>query len=206
MPKYLKPSASILVAVLAISLAMVGSAMAAPTTLKITTQTIKKIAKKEIKKAAPKLAVDKANSATTAATATNANALGGKSLAQIQTVVAGAQNASVVDIGAGTDVVTVNYTLAAASRVNFSGVAELDGDSGGDEAICSIRNDGNTISLSFETAFDDIGSDNPVEAVVMTSAATVAAGAHVATLRCSTVSGGPITKDDAAINLVAVPN
>ena len=61
------------------------------------------------------LAVDKANSATTAATATNANALGGKSLAQVQTVIAGNQNASVVgDIGAGTDTVTVAYTLAAA--------------------------------------------------------------------------------------------
>jgi hypothetical protein len=42
--------------------------------------------------------------------------------------------------------------------------------------------------------------------VVLTSAATVGAGAHVATLRCQQVTGGPITKDDAALNLVAVPN
>ena len=205
MIKFFKPSASILVAVLALSLATFGTAaVAAPA---ITKAVVKKIAKKEIKKAAPTLAVDKANSATTAATATNANALGGKALAQVQTVLAGAQNAAVVDIGGGLDVVTVNYTLAAASRVNFSGVAELDGDgSTNDEAICVIRNDGVTVSLGFETAFDDINSDNPADDVVLTSVATVAAGAHVAALRCSTIAGGPITKDDAAINIVAVPN
>ena len=209
MTKFLKPSASIIIAVLALSLATFGTAVAAPT---ITAKVVKKIAKKEIKKAAPTLAVDKANSATTAATATNANALGGKSLAQVQPVLAGAQSSTVIaDIGAGADVVQVNYVLAAASRVNFSGLAELDGDGGttapGDEAQCVIRNDGTTISLGYEVAFDDIGTDNPTAAVVLTSAATVAAGAHVATLRCSTVGGtGPITKDDAALTLVAVPN
>jgi hypothetical protein len=208
MIKFFKPSASILVAVLALSLATFGTAaVAAPA---ITKAVVKKIAKKEIKKAAPTLAVDKANSATTAATATNANALGGKALAQVQTVVAGAQNAAVVgDIGAGTDVVTLNYTLAAASRVNFSGVVELQGDGSGDDvAACVIRNDGSTVSLGYETTFDDIGaaSTNPITAVVLTSASTVAAGAHIATLRCSASGTGPVLKDDAAINLVAVPN
>jgi len=208
MNKFFKPSASILVAVLALSLAGFGTAYAAAP---ISKAVVKKIAKKEIKKAAPTLAVDKANSATTAATATNANALGGKSLAQVQTVIAGNQNASVVgDIGAGTDAVTVNYTLAAASKVNFSGTVELQGDGSTDDvAQCVIRNDGTTISLGYETTFDDIGaaSTNPVVNVVLTSATSVAAGAHTAVLRCSTIGGtGAILKDDAALNLVAVPN
>jgi hypothetical protein len=211
MLKLLKPSTMILVAVLALSLATAGTAVAGPV---ITVKLIKKIAKKEIKKAAPKLSVahaKTADSATTATTAANANALGGRALAQVQTVVAGAQNASVIgSIGAGTDVVTLNYTLAAASKVNFSGVVELQGDgTTDDEAFCVIRNDGAGISLGFETTFDDIGgaSSNAAVNVVLTSSTNVAAGAHVATLRCTQSAGtGAIIKDDAAINIVAVPN
>jgi hypothetical protein len=209
MNKLLKPSASMLIAVLALALAMVGTASAAPSAYKLTAGKVKKIAKAEIAKAAPTLVVAKATNATTADTATNANALGGRTLAQVTPVIAGAQNATVVNdiTNAGTDVVTVNYTLAAASKVNFSGVTELDGDgSTNDEATCQIRNDNVGISLFFETAFDDIGTDNSADDVVLTSSASVAAGAHIATLRCTTLTGGPITKDDAALNIVAVPN
>ena len=206
MTKFLKP-ASILVAVLALSLTMFGTAYAGPA---LTKAVVKKIAKKEIAKAAPTLSVAKATNATTADTATNSLALGGKSLDQTKTVLAGASNAGVVaDIGGGTDVVTVNYTLPAASRVNFSGVVELVGDgSTGDEASCQIRNDGVVVGANYESTFDDIGAatTNPASLVVLSSATTVAAGAHVAALRCTTVAGGPILKDDAAINLVAVPN
>jgi hypothetical protein len=208
MSKFLKPTASIIVAVLALSIAMFGTAVAGPA---LTKGVVKKIAKKEIAKAAPTLVVAKAASATTATTATtanNANALGGKSLAQIQPVLAGAQNATVVgDVGAGTDVVTLNYTLAAASKVNFSAVTELFAQGGDDVAACQIRNDGVGISLFFETAFDDISTDNPADDVVLTSAGNVPAGAHIATLRCQVTAGaGGVSKDDAALNLIAVPN
>jgi hypothetical protein len=192
-------AAAVVLLIAALTLGMVGSATGAGS---LTASKVKKIAKKQIAKAAPGLTVASANNSTT---------VGGKSVAQIQTVVAGTQNSSVVDIGGGTDVVTLNYTLAAPSRVLFQGVAELDGDGGttapGDEATCVIRNDGSTISLNYEVAFDDIGTDNPTAAVVLTSSSAVAAGAHIATMRCSTANGtGPITKDDAALNIIGVPN
>lgn len=211
MQKYLKSPTGIVVAVLAIALLMTGSvAAAAPSDRSVSKKTIKKIAKqiakKEIRKAAPGLSVNKANSATTAE---NAQALGGKSLAQIQPVLAGAQDSSnVADVGGGTDVVTLTYTLAAPSKVNLSGVAQLAGDnSTPSQASCQIRNDGASVSLNFETAFDDIGTSNPVSNAVLAHVANVAAGTHTATLRCTrAVGANPITKDDAAINIVAVPN
>jgi hypothetical protein len=214
MPKYFKLSASTLVAVLAISLAMLGSAVAAPTTLKITKSTIRKIADKEIDKTAPTLVVAKANSATTATTATtatNADALGGRSLAQVQTVIAGAENQNAFPIGtgvAGTDVVTLNYTLAVASKVSFEAVVELEGDdTTADRAQCNIRSDGVIASSGYESSFEDANTANPESNAIVTFLDNVPAGAHVASMRCLQTSGtGTINKDAAAINIVAVPN
>jgi hypothetical protein len=216
MPKYFKLSASTLVAVLAISLAMLGSAVAAPTTLKITKSTIRKIADKEIDKTAPTLVVAKANSATTATTATtatNADALGGRSLAQVQTVIAGAENQNAFPIGtgtgvAGTGVVTLNYTLAVASKVSFEAVVELEGDdTTADRAQCNIRSDGVIASSGYESSFEDANTANPESNAIVTFLDNVPAGAHVASMRCLQTSGtGTINKDAAAINIVAVPN
>lgn len=213
--KLLKPAVALVPALTLVWVAVAGTSTAAPAA-RVGVGQVKKIVAKQIAKAAPTLSVaraktaDSATTATTAATATNAQAVGGRSLAQLQTVLNGANSPSVVnDIGAGgTDVVTLDYTLAVPSRVNFSGVVELGGDnSAGVTASCVIRNDGALVSAAFETTFDDIGvnANNPASDVVLTSVGTVPAGAHVATLRCSRTTSA-VSKDDAAINIVAVPN
>jgi hypothetical protein len=213
--KLLKPVVALLAAVTLVCVAVAGTSTAAPSARGGVGQ-VKKLVAKQIAKAAPTLSVaraktaDSATTAATAATASNAQAVGGRSLAQLQTVLDGATSTSVVnDIGTGgTDVVTLAYTLAAPSRVNFSGVVELGGDnSSGVTATCVIRNDGSLVSAAFETTFDDIGTNanNPASDVVLSSVGTVPAGAHVATLHCSR-SASAVSKDDAAINIVAVPN
>ena len=60
------------------------------------------------------------------------------------------------------------------------------------------------ISLGYETTFDDIGTDNEASLTVLGSANNVAAGAHTATLHCSTLNG-TVIKDDAAINMTGIP-
>jgi hypothetical protein len=220
-----RPSAAMIVAMTALSLALIGTAVAAPSALKLNKAKVRAIADEEIAAKAPGLHVASANTATTATnatnatnattadTATNANALGGKSLDEVRPVIAGASNAATVaDVGTGTDVVTLNYTLAAASRVNFSGSVELGGDntSPGAAGRCSVRNDGNTVGANYETSFDDIGTNavNPAVIAIQSSAATVAPGDHTAVIRCSNdISGGnPVFKDDAGLNIIAVPN
>jgi hypothetical protein len=198
MPKILRSGPATLVAVVALSLAMIGTAAAGPSAAKITTAKVKKIAKAQIVKAAPGLSVK------------NAGTVGGRSVDQLRTVLAGAENSTVVSsIGTGGFVVvSVNYVLAAPSSVHFSGVAELSGDgTTEDEATCEIKNDGVTQGLNFEVKFDDVGTENAAVIPVLSTAASVPAGSHVATLVCARNAGsGTIGKDDAAIQITAVPN
>ena len=108
-----RPSPAIVVAVLALVFAMVGSAVAGTDGLssKITKSKVKQIAKKQankqINKKAPGLAVDSAN---TAGLAADSNALGGRALGDVLPTAGAGQNAAVVNIGGGTDVVTAQIT------------------------------------------------------------------------------------------------
>jgi hypothetical protein len=75
MPKRSHPSPAMVLAALALVFAMVGTAVAGPGAIssKITKAKVKKIAKKQINKAAPGLSVAHADTATSATNATNAN-------------------------------------------------------------------------------------------------------------------------------------
>jgi hypothetical protein len=198
MPKLLRFSPAMIVAVVALSLAMIGTAVAGPSAAKITTAKVKKIAKAQIAKAAPGLSVG------------NAGTVGGRSVAQVKTVLAGNESPTVVSaIGfTGVAVVNVDFALPATSTVHLSGVVELSGDGGlGDEGTCELKLDGVTKGLNFEAAFDDVGDDNSAVISALTTVSNVAAGSHVASLFCSQNEGtGAIGKDDAAIQVTAVPN
>ena len=111
-----------------------------------------------------------------------------------------AQNAAVVNIGGGTDVVTGQITTTGPSQVLVAGTVELVGAQADERAQCTLRLDGNLISLGYETTFDDIGADNEASLTVLGSANNVAAGVHTATLHCATLNG-TVVKDDAAINI-----
>jgi hypothetical protein len=184
--------------VVALTFASVGTAVAGPAAADLTSGKVKKIVKKQIAKTAPKLSVK------------NASTVGGRSVARIRPVATGAENVVIVnDVGeSGMVVVSVSYSLAAPSTVQLSGAAELTGDgSTGDEGTCWFRNDGVDRGPNFEAKLDDFGSDNSVTIPVVATVASVPAGAHVAALHCAQSSGtGMVGKDDASIQVTAVPH
>lgn len=209
----LSKSVGAVVAVLALSVATYGTAVGGPSVAKLTNAKVKKIAKKQIAVAAPSLSV------------ANASKVGGKSVAElkaeikaeIQGELAAAPRPmttgwtdvnQISDIGAGANVVTVQYTLSAVSAVSFTAVAELQGFDGGgpaaNAAACTILDDGIAVSPEFATTFEDgsLGSSATVSATA--SYPLFPAGDHVAVFRCAG-SGGTVTKKDAAITIVAVP-
>jgi hypothetical protein len=110
----------------------------------------------------------------------------------------------VVNIGGGTDVVTGQITTTGPSQVLVAGTVELERVAGiGARAQCTLRFDGNLISLGYETTFENAGAPE-ASLTVLGSASNVAAGAHTATLHCSTLNG-TVIKDDAAINMTGIP-
>lgn len=171
---------------------------------------VKKIAKKQIKKAAPGLSVASAtiaDSAQTADTATNAEALGGKSLSAVLPTSASAQDPNVIPVPGGitgTVVVSTKIDTTARSRILAEATVELEGADAGEEAACLLELDGGTISRSYETTFDDIGTVNEATLGVVGAENEVATGEHTAALRCFT-DVGTVTKDDAGINVIAIP-
>ena len=201
-------SPAMIVAAMALTFALVGTAVAGTDAVsKLTKSKVKSIANKQIDKRAPGLSVAKAveaDHAKTADAAVNAQALGGKALDQVRSVAAsGANSAVVASIGGGTTVVSTNISLPVESRALINGVAELFGDTSDERAQCILRIDGSSVSLSFETTFDDIGTDN--EATLAAAAGpVVAAGDHTVDMRCSALNG-TVGKDDAAITVSAVP-
>lgn len=183
--------------VVALTVASVGTAVAGPAAAELTSAKVKKIAKKQIAKAAPKLSVK------------NASTVGGRPVARIRTIATGAESVVIVnDIGeAGLVLVSVSYSLPAPSTVQLNGAAELSGDgSTGDEGTCWFRNDGEDRGPNFEAKFDDVGTQSSVTIPVVATLTGVPAGAHVAALLCAKNSGtGTVGKDDAAIQVTAIP-
>lgn len=141
----MKPSPALIVAVVALSMAVVGTAVAGTggLTHKITKSKVKSIAKKQIKKAAPGLSVAKAETATNADNATNAaNAaeVGGNKIVQIDFRPAGAAQATILDLNGlqmksncnGTNDTITAETTVASSEIYFNtvraGLSETSGD------------------------------------------------------------------------------
>ena len=195
-----RPSPAMVVAVTALSFALVGSAYAGTDALKqaITKKTVKSIAKKQANKVL--------NSRESSLNVNNASTVDNKNASDLQTASGFSQSATVVS-DLGTTFVSVagtaTVTSTAAGRVLATGSAELFGDGGlGDEGQCRIVIDG-TGSLAYETEFDDIGSDSQAT-VAVNFARTLPAGAHTATLECRRLAGTAVGKDDAALNLYAL--
>jgi len=121
-------------------------------------------------------------------------------------VTAGANHdLSVVTVaGGGTDVVSAGITTEASSTLIVNSVAELEGADADERAQCFIKLDGSTISLGYESTFDDIGTTNAATLAANGFATSVAAGPHTVTMQCFSISG-TIVKDDAGINVISVP-
>jgi hypothetical protein len=203
-----------LVAVAALSFALVGTAVAGPSAVsKLTKSKVKTIAKKqadkELKANVAGSHVNTADKATNADAAGNANALGGRSLAQVQPVLAGANDSGVIDPlpTSLTDVASTAINLPTTSRINVQAAVELQGDDFDERAQCSLARDGATFGVGFETTFDDIGTNNEATVAVVGTQLNVPAGAHTVAVRCQTLSAaGGVLKDDAAITVTAIGN
>lgn len=197
--KFLK----ICVAVLAV-LALSGTAVAGPTTAKITAAKVKKIAKAQIAKAAPTLTVKSAGTATNATNADNAAKVGGKTPAQLKTVIAAISSPTAVsDVGVGgTDVATVAFTVAAPSTMLLSATVELSGQTG-ETGRCVLGIDAVNASLGYEVDFATAGTSAMVLAA-NSPALPLTAGDHTARVRCF-ADAGSVAKSDAALQVTAVP-
>ena len=134
------------------------------------------------------------------------NSLGGADINDAALPTSGAaQDSSVVTIaGGGTNVVSGQITTTGTSRVLIDASAELTGANSDERAQCVVRLDGNTISLGYETTFDDIGTNNEATVSVVTSQNNVSAGTHTMTMNCASFSG-TVVKDDAGINAIGIP-
>lgn len=149
----------------------------------------------------------KVPSAAQADSAGNANTLGGKSGAQLKPAMGFGQSGTIIPLtGAGQDVVSTTITLSAPGRIAVNGSVELSGATADERAGCAVAIDGTGASLGYETTFDDIGEGNEASLSVQGSRADVPAGTHTVAIRCNELTPGAVTKDDAAVTAISVPN
>jgi hypothetical protein len=115
-----------------------------------------------------------------------------------------ASDASVIGVPAGgVTVVSAPITTHGTGRILIDASAELQGADADERAQCSVRLDGSTVGLFYESTFDDIGTGNEATVSVNSAATGVAPGAHTVSMFCSALSG-TITKDDAGINATGI--
>jgi hypothetical protein len=113
-------------------------------------------------------------------------------------------NAAVISVPAGgVEVVSAPITTNGTGRILIDASAELQGDDADERAQCSVRLDGSTVGLFYESTFDDIGTGNEATVSVNSAATGVPAGAHTVSMFCSALSG-TIIKDDAGINATGI--
>ena len=151
-----RPSPAMSVAVAALIIALVGTAMAAPTAIKSVLnkqekKQVKNIAANQINKLAPGLSVARAEAATNAA---NADAVGGQSLANIATARSDPTTGAQCDPQNTTFVLcaSVDVDLPHAGRVLLLGTgAQYAFNAGVTQGTCRMTTDGDPLGGSFVT-------------------------------------------------------
>lgn len=126
--------------------------------------------------------------------------------ARVTPIASSAVDTTTVASLAGVAVVSTSITTKVPSTFQVGGSVELEGAESDEVGACRIVRDGVPISPFFETTFDDIGADNAATISVDGSQADVPPGTHLIEIRCSEIGPGNVGKDDAAINVLAVPN
>jgi hypothetical protein len=177
-------SPAMVVGVVALIVALAGTAVASVATISVLTHKEKRQVRKISKKVAKKL-VNKKAAALTAA---------------LQTSSGFNENGTDIDsLGtAYVDVASATITTHSSGRVLATGSAELVGADADETGQCRITIDG-VSSLEYEADPDDIGTNNQTVNAV-NFARSLPAGVHTGTLQCRALVG-TVRKDDAAINL-----
>ena len=194
-----RPSPSMLVAGAALVVALAGTGIAGPLATKSALskaekKQTRKLAVAEINKAAPRLSVAKA---------ANADTVDGANASDLRTSSAFNQNNDVIPIPGGMDTVVASATITtqSAGRILATGSAELLGADSDERGQCQIRIDG-TDSFNYESAADDVGTDNEF-VIAVNFAVERPAGTYTANLECR-ASAGTVSKEDAAISVYAL--
>jgi hypothetical protein len=154
-----RPSPPMVVAIAALVVALAGTAMAAPTAIKSILnkqekKQVKNIAKNQVNKLAPGLSVKHANTAGSADTAKNADALGGQPLANVAIGRSDPTTGGVCDPNSSTFVncASVDVTLPHEGRVLLIGTGgQYAFDAGVTQGSCRMTLDGAAQGGSFIT-------------------------------------------------------
>ncbi len=205
-----RPSPALVVAAFALVAALAGTAVAGPVSNKALSKSkVKKIADKEIAKKAPDLSVAHANTADTATTANNANAVGGASLDSLtlgRSATGSCDPTSSTFVGCG----NVSLTLPRAERVLVVADAGFDGNNSGAayRGGCRLQADGTTVGATASPGSTDglgVGFNANDQGATGVNAVTnvLAAGAHDLTLQCNEL-GGNIEYSENSISALAV--
>jgi hypothetical protein len=192
-----RPSAAMLVAGVALVLALAGTAIAAP-------QAIESVLNKKEKKQSRNIADQEIDKKAPGLSVKNASTVGGQSPASLKSYSAFGESGTVIGSlgGSDVDVADATITTQTSTRIMATGSAELFGADSNEVGQCEIDIDGDG-SLAYEAEPDDIGTSNQI-VIAVNFAVTRGPGTYTATLFCRS-AGGTVGKDDAAINVWAVP-
>lgn len=213
-----RPSPAIVIAVVAIVAAVAGTAVAADpgaTPANLNKSKVKKIARKQVNKLAPRLSVANAVNAESAATAqtaanavnatnaanaANADTVDGKHASELQTSSGFAENPTDVELtDEFQDVVSTTITTTGTRVMAVASVfLQQDGVSDVNEAVCRIQIEGvNSTTYSQDLA------DNEEATMTVTFARELGPGTHSVALQCKKFSGG-VESEAAGLSVWAV--
>jgi hypothetical protein len=173
-----RPSPGLVVAILALCVAVAGTAVASVATISVLT----KQEKKKVRKISKKIA-NKQIAKRTLLTSSGFN-----------------ENSTVIpSLGATfVTVASANITTHGSGRVLATGSAELSGNGNGNVGECVITI-GGVASIAYDGDNDDIGTDQKY-VVAVNFARTLSAGTYTAALQCRAATG-TVGKNDAGINV-----
>jgi hypothetical protein len=148
----------------------------------------------------------KVPAAVTADTAASAGVVGGRSADALRSIAAFAEDTTPLDLTISpAAVVTTQITTHSPSLITASFSAELEGGTGdGNTAACRIEL-GSSNSALYSATSDDLGSSNPFS-MAIDFAHELPAGTYAVSVTCSKGLGADVTKNDADITVIAVPD
>lgn len=217
-PTRSRPSPAMIVAALALTFALAGTAVAAPDAalVDLSKKQVKKIAKKvankQITKRAPGLSVahaKTADNATNATSAANAAAVGGLAANQLNraTTQTATTNIDNFDAAAFTDVVSRSVTAPTAGIFVISGTMNVNRDL--DNATPTLLNvrgavNGTAATVEANVRATEAGTDD--QSVSISGAVAVAAGNHTVSMQAREVGGAALAFiSERAITVQFVP-
>jgi hypothetical protein len=203
-----RPSPAIIVAVIALVFALVGSAVAGTDGLssKITKSKVKSISKKqadkELKANISGSHVNTADTATTATKATDADTVGGRAGSAIVRVAAnGDDDAALVGPSAAANVITTTITAPTAGFLVVDAGSDVFGTG---DSVCAIRVDATDYAPS-RREWEVDGAANSEEDCSTEGTIPVAAGVHTVALRDIIGIPAGVQYDEAVVQAIFIP-